>query len=62
MEPKPIEYQIEALARLKEISDQIVGLRTMLEMFPANQYVIDNLLLERKNIMKEYIFMVHAYP
>lgn len=51
-----------ALERMKEISDQLYSLRLHLPDYPANQYVIENLLQERAELMKKYIHAVSAYP
>lgn len=59
---KPLVDRIAALSRLKEISDQLIGLRSNLSEFPANSLIIDKLLEDRKYLMKLYIYSVPAYP
>lgn len=45
-------------ARLKQISDQIVGLRSNLEYFPANEFMIVLLEAERDALKKKHIKIV----
>jgi hypothetical protein len=44
--------------RLKEISKELEQLRNYLDVSPNNQYLIDRLLQERREIMKEFIRIV----
>lgn len=57
-----LEERLEAQGRMKEISNQLYSLRLHLQDYPANQYVIDNLLAERSELMRQYIRAVPPYP